>query len=154
MQHTDATESRETVGGSSSSGELSSGGGSTKMISDCRLDGNRKVLLKRVGVHLLLTAQVWRLGWPGSPVAAPGTGNRHVDLFRHLVPGQALVAQLQDLLCGGGMSGRATATHGDAGRAKLMAHRGRRDVQLRTDLAQGPTLGVQVGCTLTSTAPP
>jgi hypothetical protein len=29
-----------------------------------------------------------------------------------------------------------------------MAHRGRRDAQLGTDLAQGPILGVQVGCTL------
>jgi hypothetical protein len=47
MQHTDATESRETGGGSSCSGELSSGGGSTKMITDCRLDANRKVVVKR-----------------------------------------------------------------------------------------------------------
>ena len=47
MQHTNATESRETVGGSSCSGELSSGGGSTKMITDCRRDANRKVVVKR-----------------------------------------------------------------------------------------------------------
>jgi hypothetical protein len=29
------------------------------------------------------------------------------------------------------------ATHGDTGRAKLMAHRGRRDAQFGTDLPQG-----------------
>jgi hypothetical protein len=43
------------------------------------------------------------------------------------------------------MSGGA-ATQGDAGTAKLMAHAGPRNAQLGTDLAQGPTLGVQVGC--------
>ena len=46
------------------------------------------------------------------------------------------------------MSGRAAATHGDPGTAKLIADRDRRDAQLRTDLPQGPTLAVQVGCTL------
>jgi hypothetical protein len=46
-----------------------------------------------------------------------------------------------------GVCRRTAATHGDAGPAKLMAHRGRRDAQLSTDLAQTPTLGVQVGCT-------
>ena len=46
------------------------------------------------------------------------------------------------------MRGRSAATHGDAGTAKLLAHRGRRDAQFGTDLAQGPTLGVQIGCTL------
>ena len=40
------------------------------------------------------------------------------------------------------------ATHGDAGTLELLAHRGRSEAQLRTDLAQGPALGVQVGCTL------
>ena len=46
------------------------------------------------------------------------------------------------------MSGRTAATHRDAGSAKLLAHRVRRDPQLRTDLAQSPAPGVQVGCTL------
>ena len=46
------------------------------------------------------------------------------------------------------MSRGAAATHGDAGTTKLLAHRGRRDAQLGTDLAQGPTLGVQVSRTL------
>jgi hypothetical protein len=46
------------------------------------------------------------------------------------------------------MSGRTAATHLDADSAKLIAHCGRREAQLGTDLAQGPTLGVQVGCTL------
>jgi hypothetical protein len=34
------------------------------------------------------------------------------------------------------------ATHGDAGTLELLAHRGRSEAQLGTDLAQGPTLGV------------
>jgi hypothetical protein len=46
------------------------------------------------------------------------------------------------------MSGRPAATHGDSGLAKLMAHGGPGNAQLGTDLAQTPTLGVQVGCTL------
>ena len=136
------------MGGSSGSSELSPGGGSTEMISNGRSDANRKVLIKGVGENLLPTAQAWGLWRPGPPVAAPGTGNRHIDLLGHLSPGQALVTQLQDLLCGGGMSRSTAATHGDAGTAKLIAHRGRRDAQLGTDLAQGPALGVQVGCTL------
>jgi len=80
-------------------------------------------------------------------VTAPGTGDRHADLFCHLTPGQASITELRDLLCGGRESGRTTATHRDTGRAKLIAHRGRRDAQLRTDLPQVPTLAVQVGCT-------
>ena len=43
---------------------------------------------------------------------------------------------------------RSAATHGDAGTAKLIADRGPMNAQLGTDLAQGPALGVQVGCTL------
>ena len=46
------------------------------------------------------------------------------------------------------MSGRAAATHGDAGTSELLADRARMNAQLGTDLAQGPALGVQVGCTL------
>jgi hypothetical protein len=60
-----------------------------------------------------------------APVAAPGTGNRHIDLLCHLRPGQALVAKLKDLLRGGRMSGSTAPTHGDARTTKLMAHRGR-----------------------------
>jgi hypothetical protein len=67
---------------------------------------------------------------------------------RPLIPGKTLVTQLEDLLCRGGMSGSAAATHDNAGPAKLIAHRGRRAAQLRSNLAQSPTLGVQVGCTL------
>jgi hypothetical protein len=65
----------------------------------------------------------------------------------NLLPGQALVAQLHDVLGGGGMSGSA-ATHGNTGAAKLMAHGGPGNLQLGTDLAQATTLAVQVGCTL------
>jgi hypothetical protein len=46
------------------------------------------------------------------------------------------------------MSRRAAATHGDAGLAKLIAHGGPGNAQLRTDLTERPTLGVQVGRTL------
>jgi len=53
MQHGDATESGETVGGSSCRGQLSAGGGSTKMISDGCPDTNGKVLIKGIGKNLL-----------------------------------------------------------------------------------------------------
>jgi hypothetical protein len=46
------------------------------------------------------------------------------------------------------MRWRTAVTHGDAGTAKLMTHGGPGNAQLCTDLAQTPTLGVQVGCTL------
>jgi hypothetical protein len=92
----------ETVGGSSSSGQLRPGGRSTEMISDGCTDANRKVLVKGVGQNLLPTAQAWRLGRPGLPVAAPGTGNSHADLLCYFWPGQALVTEFQDLLCGAG----------------------------------------------------
>jgi hypothetical protein len=69
------------------------------MISDRRPDTNRKVLVKGVNKSLLPTAQAWRLRRPGPPVAAPCAGNRHIDLFCYLWPGQALVTQLQDPFC-------------------------------------------------------
>jgi hypothetical protein len=117
------------------------------MISDGCAYANRKVVVQGVGEHLLPTAQAWRLGWPGPTIAAPGTRNRHVDLSCYLVPSQALVTQFQDLLCRRGMR-TSTATHGDAGPTKLIAHGGPGNPQLGTDLAQSTTLGVQVGCTL------
>ena len=141
VEHAGTTEGGETVGGSSCGSQLSPGGGSAEMISDGCSDANRKVLVKGVGENLLPTAQAWGLWRPGPPVAAPGTGNRHIDLLCYLRPGQALVTQLKDLLCGGGMSGSTAPTHGDAGTTKLLAHRGRRDAQLGTDLAQGPSPG-------------
>lgn len=49
------------------------------------------------------------------------------------------------------MSGGTATTHRDAGPLRLLADRGGCEAQLRTDLPQGPTLAVQVGCTLTST---
>jgi len=76
------------------------------MINDRSPDPNGMVLVKGVSKNLLPTSQGWRLRPPGPLVAAPGTGNRHADLFCHLTPGQALIAKLQDLLCRGGMSGR------------------------------------------------
>ena len=72
------------------------------MISDGCPDANSKVLVKRVGENLLATAQLWRLGRPGSPVAAPCARNSHIHLFCYLTPGQALVTKLHDLLCEAG----------------------------------------------------
>ena len=46
------------------------------------------------------------------------------------------------------MSGRTAATHGDAGARSCWLTVVAGNAQLGTDLAQGPTLGVQVGCTL------
>ena len=40
------------------------------------------------------------------------------------------------------------STHGDAGTLELLADRAPMNAQLGTDLAEGPALGVQVGCTL------
>ena len=85
-------------------------------------------------------------------MAAPGTGNCHIDLLGHFTPGQAVVMQLHDLFCGGGMRTSA-ATHGDAGPLELLADGAPMNAQLGTDLAECPTLSVQVG-RLTSTAPP
>jgi hypothetical protein len=53
------TESGKTVGGSSCGGKFSSGGGSTKMISDGCSYANREIVIKRVGENLLPTAQAW-----------------------------------------------------------------------------------------------
>jgi hypothetical protein len=55
---------------------------------------------------------------------------------------------LQDLFCGSGMTRRTAATHGDACARKLIAHCRPWNAKLGTDLAEGCTLGVQVGCTL------
>jgi Putative DNA-binding domain len=46
------------------------------------------------------------------------------------------------------MRRRGAATRGDAGPLELFTDGGPMNAQLRTDLAQGPTLGVQGGCTL------
>jgi hypothetical protein len=125
------------------------------MISDGCTYANRKVLIKGVDEYLLPTAQAWGLRRPGPPVAAPSTRNRHVDLPGHLVPGQAVVPELKDLLRRRGMCGRTARTHGDASPLELLADRAPMNAHLGTDLAQGATLGVQVGrARLTSTAPP
>jgi hypothetical protein len=87
--------------------------------------------------------------WAAGPF---GSRSRHrklsyIDLVGHLFPGQALVPELQDLLCGGGMR-RCAATHNHAGLLELLADGAPMNAQLGTDLAQGPTPGVQVGRTL------
>jgi hypothetical protein len=136
------------VGGSSCGSQLGPGGRSAEVISDGCANANGKVLIKGVGENLLPAAQAWGLGRPGPPVAAPGTRNRHMDLLCYLWPGQALVTKLQDLLCRSGVSLRTTATHSDASPLELLADSAPMNAQLGTDLAQGSTLGVQVGCTL------
>ena len=72
------------------------------MISDGCSYANRKVLIKGVGEHLLPAAQAWRLWQPGPAVAlqAPETviSTRSATSF----PGQAVVTQLENPLCGGG----------------------------------------------------
>jgi hypothetical protein len=93
------------------------------MISDCRSDANGKVLVQGVSEYLLPTAQAWVFWRPGPLVAAPGTGNRHIDLLCYLWPGQALITKLKDLLRGGRMSRSTAATHVDAGPLKLLADR-------------------------------
>ena len=142
------TEVSETLGGSSGSIQLSPRRRSAEMISDGCPYANGKVLVKRVGENLLPTAQARGTRRPCPAVAAPGTGNCHIDLLCHLIPGQALVTELKDLLRRRGMCGRSAATHGDAGTLELLADRAPMNAQLRTDLAQSPTLDVQVGCTL------
>jgi hypothetical protein len=105
MKDLGAAEGGETMGGSSR-GELSSSGRSTEMINDGRSDADRQVLIKGVGKHLLPTAQACRLRRPGPAVAAPDTGNRHIDLFCDLGPAQVLIAKLQDPIRGGAVCGR------------------------------------------------
>jgi hypothetical protein len=56
VKHTSPTEGGETMGGSSSSIQLSSGRGSVQMISDGCSDADGKVLVKCVAEHLLPTA--------------------------------------------------------------------------------------------------
>jgi hypothetical protein len=151
VQHACKAQLGEAVRGSNTHpccGELRPGGCSTEMINHCRSNANRKVLVKGVGEHLLPTAQVLWLWWPVPALTAPGTGNRHIDLFCYLIPGQTLITEVQDLLGGGGMSGRRARTHGDAYLLELLADRAPMNAQLVTDLAQRPTPGVQVGCTL------
>jgi hypothetical protein len=135
VQHAGTTVGGETVGGSSCSSELSAGGDSAEMISDGCSDANGKILIKGIGENLLPTAESWRLWRPGSPVAAPDTGDSHADLLRHLIPGQALITKLQDLLRGCGMSGSTARTHGDASALELFADNAPMNTHLGTDLA-------------------
>jgi hypothetical protein len=59
-----------------------------------------------------------------------------------------LITKLHYQLRGRRMSGRTAAAHGDASPLELLADRAPMNAQLGTDLAEGPTLGVQVGCPL------
>jgi hypothetical protein len=148
VQRAGMTQRGQAVGGSSYSRQLSPGGYSAEVISNGCSNAKGKGLVQRVCEHLLPAAQAWWLRRSGPPVPAPGTRNRHIDLFYYLIPGQALVAQLQDLIGGGGMCGRTARTHVDAGTAKLFAGLAPMNAQLGTNLAQSPALGVQPDCTL------
>jgi len=57
------------------------------MISDGCANADRKVLVERVGEHLLPSTQARGMWRSGPPVAAPGTPNSHADLFGYLRPG-------------------------------------------------------------------
>jgi hypothetical protein len=141
------------VGGSSGSSQLGPGGGPTEMISYGRSDANGKVLVECVGENLLPTAQARRpfvAGLSGSdsmhqsesylPVLRP----RSSSGLGHEVPGS--VVWRWD-----GPEVRRDAWKRQPGEADGPPWSG--NAQLGTDLAQTPTLGVQVGRS-TSTAPP
>jgi hypothetical protein len=89
----------ETIGRSPGSCEFGSGGDATEMINDGSPDTNGKVLVEGVGEHLLPTAQAWGVGLLRPSVAAPGTGDGHIDLFWPPDSSYASVTKLQDLLC-------------------------------------------------------
>jgi hypothetical protein len=115
MKDASTTEGGETVGCPSSTSQLSPGRGSAEMISDGCSDANGRALIEGVGEHLLPSAQAWWIWSLGTPVAAPGTGNGHLDPFGHH-PGQAMVTQLR-ICCVEQDERRSAATHGDAGTA-------------------------------------
>jgi hypothetical protein len=148
VKHAGTVPRGETVGGSSSSSQLSPSRGSTEMISDGCTDANGQVPIKGVSENPLPTAGTYGLWRPCLLVATPCTRASHACLFCDFCPAQVLVTKLQNLLCGGEASRRAAATHGDTSPTKLLAHRGPGNAQLGTDLPQGPALGLQVGCTL------
>jgi hypothetical protein len=65
VEHAGTTEGGEAVGSAASGGQLSTAGRSAEMISDGRSDGDREMLVKRVGEHLLPAAESGRLRRPG-----------------------------------------------------------------------------------------
>jgi len=79
------------VGGLSSGGDLSTGWGSTKMISNSCSYANRKILIKTVGQYLLPTGPSATASAAVPLGSGSCTGSRHVDPFGHLIPGQPLV---------------------------------------------------------------
>ena len=142
MEHAGTTDGGEAVDSTSCGSELSPGWGSPEMISDGSSDANGKVLVEGVGENQLPTARAWGLWWPGPPIAAPSTGNRHPDLFCHLRPGHALLTKVQDLLGGCGMRrSNGATTHGDAGPLELLADRAPMHAQLRHRSGAGSSPG-------------
>ena len=86
------------------------------MISDGCSDANGKVLVKHVSEHLQPTAQGWRLA--GTSGAAPGTGNRHIDMLGRPAPGQAWSRSSRiccvEAGCDEGAPRRIVTPHGEA----------------------------------------
>jgi hypothetical protein len=94
MKHTGPVGSGQTMG----SRELSSGRGSTEMISNRCSHANRKVWSSASARTCCQRPKrgLWR---PGFPIATPCTRASHTHLFCHLGPAQVLVTELRDLLC-------------------------------------------------------
>jgi hypothetical protein len=128
VQHLGTTQSGQTVGGSSGSGELGSGWGSTEMISNGCTDPNGKVLIKRISKHLLSALLA----------GLSGSGSRHrTPSYRPVVPPHSRSGhgqQLHDLLCGSGMRRRTAATHADTKALELLADCALMNARLGTDL--------------------
>jgi hypothetical protein len=91
VNHAGTTQGTKTVGGSPGSRQLSTSGRSSEMISD----GARTPMARFSSSASVRTCcqrpNPRRLRWSSSPIAAPGTGTSHIDLFCNLIPGQALV---------------------------------------------------------------
>jgi hypothetical protein len=94
MEHARTTYGGETVGGSSGSGELSTGRRSAEMITNGRSDTNRKVLIKRRGEHLLPTAQACGLGGHCLRQRLQTPEAVRYRSVCYLPPGQASITQL------------------------------------------------------------
>ena len=84
------------------------------MISDGCSDANGKVLVKHVSEHLQPTARGGEFA--GTSGAAPGTGNRHIDMLGRPAPGQAWSRSSRICCVEAGCDERSTATHRNAAR--------------------------------------
>jgi hypothetical protein len=111
------------------------------MINDGSPDPDREIVVKCIGKNLLPAARPRRLRRLSPLVTAPRAGNRHPYLLCHLIPSEALITQLRDLLCGSWV-GRRAATQSGAGMVKLLTDRCPMNPKLGTDLTQRPAVGI------------